>query len=126
MLVLCAAITASAYDFMEGGLAYNINDDGTSVTVTYEQLSTWQGWDNELNCDIFTPAYTNLSGALSIPASVTNGGNTYSVTKIGNHAFQACLSLTSVAIPATVTVIENNPFDYCDALVGITVEQPCL
>ena len=29
MLVLCAAITASAYDFMEGGLAYNINDDGT-------------------------------------------------------------------------------------------------
>lgn len=122
MLVLCAAITASAYDFMEGGLAYNINDDGTSVTVTYEQLSTWQGWDNELNCDIFTPAYTNLSGALSIPASVTNGGKTYSVTKIGNHAFQACLSLTSVAIPATVTVIENNLFDYCDALVGMTVD----
>ena len=122
MLVLCAAITASAYDFMEGGLAYNINDDGTSVTVTYEQLSTWQGWDNELNCDIFTPAYTNLSGALSIPASVTNGGKTYSVTKIGHHAFQACLSLTSVAIPATVTVIENNLFDYCDALVGITVD----
>ena len=122
MLVLCAAITASAYDFMEGGLAYNINDDGTSVTVTYEQLSTWQGWDNELNCDIFTPAYTNLSGALSIPASVTNGGKTYSVTKIGHHAFQACLSLTSVAIPATVTVIENNLFDYCDALVGMTVD----
>ena len=122
LVMLCAVTAANAYDFMEGGLAYNINDDGTSVTVTYEQLSTYQGWDNELNADIYTPAYTNLSGALSIPASVTNGGKTYSVTKIGHHAFQACLSLTSVAIPATVTVIENNLFDYCDALVGMTVD----
>ncbi len=122
MLVLCAAITASAYDFMEGGLAYNINDDGTSVTVTYEQKSTSLGWSDELNAMAFTPAYTNLSGALSIPASVTHNGNTYSVTRIGHHAFEACLSLTSVAIPATVTVMENNLFDYCDALVSMTVD----
>lgn len=122
MLALGIAMTVSAYDFMAGGLAYNINADGTSVTVTYEQEPEYLGWFDELDADVYTPAYTNLNGALTIPGSVTNNGQTYSVTRIGKYAFQACLSLTSIAIPASVTVIENNPFDYCDALVGLTVD----
>ena len=123
LVMLCTVMAANAYDFMEGGLAYNINADGTSVTVTYEQKSTSLGWSDELNAMLYSPAYTNLSGALSIPASVTHNGQTYSVTTIGHHAFEACLSLTSIAIPATVTVMENNLFDYCDALVTMTVDE---
>ena len=30
-----SCMVANAYNFMEGGIAYNINSDGNSVTVTY-------------------------------------------------------------------------------------------
>lgn len=30
------------------------------------------------------------AGALTLPATVTNGGTTYSVTSIGNNAFRSC------------------------------------
>lgn len=35
------------------------------------------------------------TGSLVIPNSVTNGGNTYSVTSIGNYAFEGCSGLTT-------------------------------
>ena len=36
LIMLCwAALPTHAYDFMVDSLAYNINEDGTSVSVTY-------------------------------------------------------------------------------------------
>ncbi len=39
MLAVCLLVSprASAYDFMVGGLCYNKNSDGNTVTVTYER-----------------------------------------------------------------------------------------
>ena len=34
LALLLAAIPASAYDFMVDGIAYNINEDDTTVSVT--------------------------------------------------------------------------------------------
>jgi len=38
LIMILVPQVALAFDFKEGGLCYNINDDGKSVTLTYEQL----------------------------------------------------------------------------------------
>ena len=106
LLILCT-LAASAYDFMVDGLCYNRNDDGTSVTVTYQNSST--------------PRYTSLSGAITIPETVTNSGTTYSVTSIGNVAFYGCSGMTSVTIPNSVTSIGSDAFNDCSGLTSMTI-----
>ena len=111
LLVLLAIITAylpaSAYDFMVDGLCYNINEDGSTVTVTYQNNSS--------------PRYTNLSGAVTIPSTVTYSGTTYSVTSIGDYAFVDCSGLTSVTIPNSVTSIGREAFGDCSGLTSVTI-----
>ena len=106
-MVVIATMTASAYDFMVGGLCYNYNSDGTSVTVTYERTSS--------------PRYSNLSGAVNIPSTVTYNGKTYSVTSIGSYAFEYCSGLTSVTIPNSVTAIGKGVFSGCTGLTSVTI-----
>ena len=90
-VLLLSAATASAHDFEVNGIYYNINSDGTSVSVT----------DG------------GYSGEVTIPASVTYSGKTYSVTSIGAWAFWVCSGLTSVEIPNSVTSIGEYAFYYC-------------
>ena len=91
---------------MVDGLCYNYNGDGTSVTLTYETTSY--------------PRYSNLSGALVIPESVTYG-TTYSVTSIGDYAFYGCSGLTEVTIPNSVTTIGIEAFSGCTGLTSVTI-----
>ncbi len=105
MLLLAAAMPAGAYDFMVNGLCYSINSDGTSVTVTYQNSSS--------------PRYTDLSGAITIPAQVTYGSNTYTVNRIGDTAFAGCTALTSVTMPNTITIIDDYAFATCSGLTGL-------
>ena len=102
-----SCLWANAYDFMVDNIAYNKNSDGNTVTVTYQNSSS--------------PMYSNLSGALIIPASVTYSGNTYSVTTIGDHAFSWCEGLTSVTISNSVTSIGEDAFWYCSSLTSVTI-----
>lgn len=102
LLLSASALTASAYDFMVDGLAYNYNEDGTSVTVTYTAIpDPWM-----------SPNYSGLTTA-NIPSSVTYNGATYSVTSIGNHEFSNCSGLTSITIPNSVTSIGTWAFSDC-------------
>ena len=50
------------------------------------------------------------SGEIVIPESVEHEGTAYSVTSIGNGAFQYCTGLTSVTIPNSVTSIGDEAF----------------
>ena len=68
-----------------------------------------------------SPNSAAYSGDIVIPATVTNGGNTYSVTAIGNSAFYACTSLNSVTIPSSVTDIGNVAFFSCTSLSEINI-----
>ncbi len=106
LLIASAAFPATAYDFMVDGIAYYKNGS-TSVMVTYQNYSS--------------PRYTNLNGALTIPASVTYNGSTYSVTAIGFNAFTGCSGLTSVIIPSSVTKIYDEAFSGCSGLTSVTI-----
>ena len=46
-----------------------------------------------------------------------------SVTSIGGDAFAYCHGLTSIAIPASVTSIGDYAFAYCDGLTSITISE---
>ena len=104
LATLCTAATALAYDFQSGDLYYNITSD-TTVEVTYQRH--W-GATN----------YQGLTTAI-IPETVTYNGTTYSVTSIGERAFEYCSSLTSVTIPNSVTSIGYSAFYDCSSLIDI-------
>lgn len=57
---------------------------------------------------------------LTIPATVSNNGTDYSVTVIGENAFNNCASMNSVVIPATVEYIANGAFFKTTKLKTIT------
>ena len=61
------------------------------------------------------------SGEVIIPESVVYEGIAYSVTSIGEFAFEYCVDLTSVTIPNGVTSIGRCAFVYCDGLTSVTI-----
>ena len=89
---------ASAYDAKIDGIYYNFS--GSEATVTYQKYQN------------YTP-FSDYSGAIAIPSSVTYNGKTHSVTSIGNSAFSNCCSLTSITIPNSVTSIGSDAFKNC-------------
>ena len=90
------------YDFQVGQLYYKITD------ATKRKVAVVRG-NNE------------PTGAISIPATVVNGGNTYSVTSIGERAFSSCSELTSINIPNGVTSIGRGAFEDCKGLTSINI-----
>ena len=98
-LLLLAAATASAYDFEVDGIYYNLN--GNQATVTFG-----------------TNKYTD---DVTIPSIVIYNGTTYSVTAIGERAFDNCRTMTSVTIPNSVISIGLGAFGGCSGLTSIAI-----
>ena len=92
-------LTASAYDFMVDGVAYNINDNGQSVYVTYTNYYNFN--------------YSGLSEAI-IPEKVTYNNKTYNVTGIGDDAFRSSShSLEKITLPSSIEYIGASAFKQC-------------
>ncbi len=108
LLMLCATAVA-AHDFEVGGIYYNIlSPEDKTVAVTFKGTSCYE-YSNE---------YT---GGVVIPQSVTYNGSTYSVTSIGEEAFQFCTGLTSIEIPNSITSIGRYAFYECSSLTSIEI-----
>ena len=106
LLAVAASVgTMFASDTQVNGIWYDFDSSNSTATVTYRGVS-------ELN-------YNNeYIGSVVIPASVSYGGRTYSVTSIGNYAFENCPGLTSVRIGNSVTSIGARAFYNCTGLTS--------
>ena len=107
LLVALLPMVASAYDAQIDGIYYDFSGD--NATVTFKEYRA------------FNDYYSDYSGAVVIPSTVTYNGKTYSVTSIGSRAFRECSKLTSVIIPNSVTSIGYGVFAYCGSLTSITI-----
>ena len=61
------------------------------------------------------------SGNVTIPEAVSNDCGAYSVTSIGDNAFQMNRSITSISMPNTITSIGNNAFQYCSGITSVVI-----
>ena len=95
------SIAASAYDVEVDGIYYNLVPNGNVAEVT-------KG-DNKYEGDI------------TIPSSIKVNDTEYSVTSVGNSAFEDCISLTLITIPNSVTSIAGYAFRNCSGLQSITI-----
>lgn len=103
LLALLLPATATAYNFMVDSIYYYTDNSGNNAAV------------------ISSPSSNRYSGSVSIPATVTYGGTTYSVTSISDNAFKDCTGLTSVSIPNSVVSIGWGAFCGCSKLTSITI-----
>lgn len=107
--------TANGYDFKEGGLFFNVNQDGKSVTLTYDVPIMYA-------LDAPAPTEKGYIGNIVIPSKVKHDGKTYTVTAVSNYAFCANSELLSVVVPSTVQTIGKGAFMQCYRLK--TVQLP--
>ena len=96
LIALLMPLISFSYDFNEGGLCYNFNEDGKSVTMTYEHLIMFA-------YDAPAPKERGYIGTIVIPSTVNHEGKTYNVTAIDEGTFMGNSELERVVIPPTVT-----------------------
>lgn len=102
--VLCASLSASAYDFEVDGIRYDITSF-TDLTVSASSLSE----DTKLN--------------LVIPETVEFNGKTLKVTCVGENFALNNNTLQTVCISNGVSIIKNNSFRSCTKLTDVEIKS---
>lgn len=98
--VFFCSTPVSAETFNEGGLFYNVLND-SEVEVTQAP-------------DVFY-----YIRDVVIPETVTHDGKTYTVTAVGEKAFEYCRYLTSIKFNNNITEIGNGAFSGCEELTSV-------
>ena len=134
LVALLAALAVQTVAFADGEMmplqpasTQSETSSGTAVPVggsirvggiNYTVLAVPSGGENG---EVEVGPNLDASGNITIPATITNGENTYTVTSIGNRAFLWRSGLTSVDIPDGVTSIGYGAFCYCTGLTSVDI-----
>ena len=107
LLMSIMSVSAFAEDAIIDGIKYRLNDETLEAEVAKKYGEKY-------------------SGDIIIPETVDYDGKTYSVTNIGDYAFEYCSGLTSVTIGNSVSSIGNDAFAYCTGLTSVIslIEEP--
>lgn len=105
LISLCALPSASAQDFSSGGINY------TAIK---------NHWQHITSCAVSTVQDSALSGAVVIPATVSNDNkHSYPVTVISEGAFEDNDKITSLSIGSNVVSIAKRAFSGCTGLTSV-------
>lgn len=91
------------------------DNQGLTYTLHADRTATVANYDN-----------STQDGVIDIPDTVTSGGQPYTVTAIGDSAFNPSHTITNVSsvfIPATVTSIGRFAFRCCKFLATVTFAE---
>ena len=115
-----------------GGVEYKTGDP-VELTGNLTLYAIWEDAPYELTYTITNEEKKQVElsgyekdkpkGTLNIPATVTINGIEYSVTSIGENAFENCDNLQSVTIPNSVTNIDDEAFRRCTSLQSVTIPE---
>ncbi len=112
-LLFCLAALLSAatwaYDFIEGGIYYNI--------VSEEDATVEVACENE-----YTDGTEIYTGDFTVPETVDHEGKTYTIVGLGDSAFSYC-EITSISLPETLTYLEEYSFMGCVNLSAIDIPE---
>lgn len=112
LMIATSTVQAKDYDFKYNGLYYKTLSSKT-VKVVPETKAY--------------PQYTSGNrpkGAVTIPETVHNVGKigkSYTVTEIGDQAFNECTGITSITLPKTIVKIGQWAFYQCKSLESISI-----
>ena len=137
---LCDALTSVSMPSVTtiGDGAFNYCEALTSVHIPASCTSIagnpFPGCESleEIVVDENNPNYSSMDGVLydkymstliACPGKKSSIDMSSSVTTIGDGAFYACRALTSVHIPESCTSIVGNPFQKCESLEEIVVDE---
>ena len=114
IFVAVLLLTVSTISWANGtkinGIYYVLDSSSKTASVTYT------GTTSDYN-----PSSTAYTGSITIPSTVTYNSITYSVTRIGEYAFQSCNELTSITIPETIISIGDGVFSGCTSLEAVNI-----
>lgn len=102
LMFLC--VRAMGQNFVFNGIVYGVTSD-VEQTVAVMNYST-----------LLSNAY---SGSITIPQTVENNGTTYTVTALGESAFESCTGVTHLNLPSTVRSLGS----YCFYNTNFTTLQ---
>ena len=100
----------------DGSLATNVTILKTIVEATIDGIRYYlYGETNEASV-----IWNDYTGTIDIPASVTYGDKTYTVTAVNPWGFVGC-SAVSITLPEGMTTIGDGAFNGCYALTTVTL-----
>lgn len=113
MLAIAAALAVAASPFFS--VATSDGEDGAFVEngVRYSKIN---GTDVGV---VYSPE--KYSGDVTVPAKVTNNGNTYNVVRVYNTAFSSCPELISVTLPDSVRELGTGVFSFSKKLESVVL-----
>ena len=107
-VIMASLSIVRASETQVDGIWYDFSEN--TAIVTYHGSSSMEFLDE-------------YSGSIKIPATVKYNNTTYTVTSIGENAFDACMNLKSVILPKTLTSIGYGAFNDCTSLTSVTIPQ---